>query len=87
MTTALITVSFKLSAADLRRVPDANRSRFFREAVQEKLAAATPDHWQPKTSLGKRLATLRAARVAMGGGNLSPGEVAAELQERRGGLA
>ena len=87
MTNELVTVSFKLPADDLRRVPSLNRSQYFREAVQEKLAGIPVENWRPKSALGKRLAVLRAARVAAGGGNLTPAALAAELRERRGGLA
>jgi hypothetical protein len=88
MTNALTTVSFKLPKSDLRRIPSRNRSRFIREAVQEKLSKQEKaNRWKPKTVWGKKLAALRAAHVASGAKLLTPEEILEEIRERRGGLA
>lgn len=84
--TATQTVSFKLPVADLRRIPERNRSAFFRAAVQEKLASKETV-WRPRTAFGKKLAALRARHEASGAKLLTPEEVAAEVRARRGSLA
>lgn len=86
MTEALQTVSFKLPAEDLRRIPARNRSAFFREAVREKLAHREIE-WKPKTALGKKLAALRQAHLNSGTDLLDAEGIAAEIRVRRGGLA
>jgi Arc/MetJ-type ribon-helix-helix transcriptional regulator len=86
MTDALATVSFKLPKHDLRRIPARNRSRFIREAVQEKLSKQEPD-WKPKTAWAKKLVAMRAAHVASGARLLTPEEIMEEIRKRRGGLA
>ena len=86
MTNALATVSFKLAKSDLRRIPSRNRSRFIREAVQEKLSKQETG-WKPKTAWGRKLAAMRRAHIATGAKLLTVGEISDEIRERRGGLA
>jgi len=86
MTNMLTTISFKLPKRDLRRIPSRNRSRFIREAVQEKLSKQEAG-WKPKTAWGKKLAALRAAHVTSGAKLLTTEEILEEVRERRGGLA
>jgi Arc/MetJ-type ribon-helix-helix transcriptional regulator len=81
------TISVKLPASDIRRIPRRNRSAFVREAVREKLTQGEPPPWQPKTALGRKLNALRTAHVASGAKLLTADEVAEEIRQRRGGLA
>lgn len=88
MATELITVSFKLPASDLRRIPARNRSRFYREAIHNELERmAGKAQWTPKTAAGRRMLELRNRYVARGGELLAADGIAAELRQRRGGLA
>ena len=88
MTEELVTVSFKLPASDLRRIPVRNRSRFYREAVHIALAAkAKAPPWVPTTPAAKRMAELRAKYVAGGGELLDAEGITTEMRARRGGLA
>jgi Arc/MetJ-type ribon-helix-helix transcriptional regulator len=83
----MTTISFKLPASDLRRIPAKNRSEFLRSAVREKLERQKRTEWKPKTAWGKKLAALRARHVASGAKLLTPEEILEEIRERRGGLA
>lgn len=88
MTEELVAVSFKLPASDFRRIPARNRSQFYRTAIRNELERkAGTAKWAPKTAAGKRMAALRARYVASGGELLTPDGIAAELRQRRGGLA
>ena len=84
MPTELKAVTVKLPEDDLRRIPVENRSEFVREAVAEKLARLEAPPWKPKTALGRRLVELRGRFT---GERLDAAGIAAELRERRGGLA
>jgi hypothetical protein len=87
MTTRTQPVTVKLPVADLRRIPSRNRSAFIREAVREKLAHAEKDGWKPRTELGRKLWALRQRHVDSGAPLLDAEGIAAEIRERRGGLA
>ena len=87
MTETLQPISCKLPVSDLRRIPSRNISRFVREAVHEKLERQAAHDWKPKTNAGKKMAALRARYVAGGGELLDAEGIAAEIRERRGGLA
>lgn len=88
MTEELVTVSFKLPVSDLRRVPQRNRSGFYRKAIHDALESkASKPEWTPKTAAGKRMLELRKRYIARGGELLSADGIAAELRERRGGRA
>ena len=88
MTKNLATVSFKLPTSDLQRIPARNRSEFYREAIREKLERqSAKSNWKPKTAAAKKMAALRARYIANGGELLDTDGIAAEIRERRGGLA
>lgn len=81
--TKLKTISVKLPAGDVGRIPSRNRSAFIREAVREKLARGrTP--WKPKSAFGRELVALQKR---YSGGLLSPEEINAEIRELRGSMA
>jgi Arc/MetJ-type ribon-helix-helix transcriptional regulator len=84
--TMLRTISVKLPAEDVRRIPARNRSAFIREAVREKLARQEKA-WKPKTRFGRKLVGLREAYIAKGGKLLTAEEIAAEIRENRGAMA
>jgi Arc/MetJ-type ribon-helix-helix transcriptional regulator len=84
--TMLRTISVKLPAQDLRRIPARNRSAFIREAVREKLGREEKV-WNPKTQFGRKLLAMREAYVAKGGKLLTAEEIAAEIRENRGSMA
>jgi len=84
MPSNLKVVTVKLAKSDLYRIPTANRSRFIREAVSEKLARIDGPKWKPTTSLGKKLLQLSDHYQ---GERLDPAQIADELRERRGGIA
>jgi hypothetical protein len=81
--TMLKTVSVKLPAEDIRRIPARNRSAFIREAVREKIARAEKV-WEPKTQFGRELVALQKRYK---GKLLTPEEIAAEIRENRGSMA
>jgi hypothetical protein len=87
MTNTLLTVSFKLPASDLRRIPSRNRSKFFRAAVQEKLSRLANPAFAPKTDTARRMLALRRKFEAEGGELLDAAGIADEMRARRGGLA
>ncbi len=88
MTEELVTVSFKLPVSDLRRIPDENRSRFYRDAVHNELERReAAGNWNPKSPLVRKMSGLRAKYLAAGGETLDPEGIARELRDRRGGLA
>ena len=80
-------VTVKLPMSDLRRIPSRNRSAFIREAVREKLAHSEKAEWKPKTGLGRKLLALRKRHIDSGANLLDAEGIAAEIRERRGGLA
>jgi hypothetical protein len=80
----MATVSFKLSAADLKRIPAKNREAFLRAAVREKLERQGIYRWKPKTVL--KLQALSEKHIT-GAKLLSLEEVREEIRERHGGLA
>jgi hypothetical protein len=85
MTTELQVISVKLPAGDVRKIPG-NRSKFVREAVEEKLARESQTEWRPKTAMGRKLLKLRKRFIAEGGELLDDEGIARELRSRRGGL-
>jgi hypothetical protein len=87
MTSSLKAVSVRLPVSDLRRIPEANLSTFIRDAVHEKLARLQAPEWRPATRAGKRMAELRKRNLARGEELLDEAGIAAELRQRRGGLA
>jgi len=87
MTTTLQAITVKLPLEDVRRIPRRNRSAFVREAVSEKLNREGQKTWQPQTELGRDLWRRRQEFLAGGGQTLDAAGIAAELRERRGGLA
>lgn len=87
MTNTTQPVTVKLPVADLRRIPTRNRSAFIREAVREKLAHTRKEDWKPKTGLGRKLWALRQRHIDRGATLLDAEGIAAEIRERRGGLA
>jgi hypothetical protein len=87
ITTELRVVTVKLPEGDLRRIPVSNRSGFIREAVSEKLARMTSTEWAPRTEAGKRRRLLRQRFIKQGGELLDTEGIAAEVRQRRGGLA
>jgi Arc/MetJ-type ribon-helix-helix transcriptional regulator len=76
----LTTISVKLPAGDVRRIPTRNRSAFIREAVKEKLDRQQKQ-WKPKTAFGKKLMVMSQRYQ---GKPLTVEEVNAELRERSG---
>ena len=80
-------VTVKLPVADLRRIPRRNRSAFIREAVREKLAHDEIKDWKPKTEFGRKLLALRQRNIGSGATLLDAEGIAAEIRERREGLA
>src|ERR1035441_10176135 len=87
MTSTLQAVTVKIPLSDLRRIPEPNRSEFIRSAVSEKLARQPGCEWKPKTATGRRLLALREKFIRSGGELLDSEGIAAELKQRRGGLA
>jgi hypothetical protein len=81
------TVSVAMPVQDWLRIPAENRSEFIRDAIGEKLARMEKAPWRPKTSVGRKLIQLRQQFIANGGELLDSHGLAAELRERRGGLA
>jgi hypothetical protein len=81
--TTLKTVSVKLPAEDIRRIPARNRSAFIRDAVREKIARSEKV-WEPKTEFGRELVALQKRYK---GKLLTPEEIAAEIRENRGSMA
>jgi Arc/MetJ-type ribon-helix-helix transcriptional regulator len=81
--TLLKTISVKLPAEDVRRIPSSNRSAFIRDAVREKLARQEKI-WKPKTKFGRELAALQKGYK---GKLLTREEIAAEIRENRGAMA
>lgn len=86
MTKDLQVISVKLPLSDVRRIRG-NRSEFVRKAVTEKLAREAAPPWEPKTATGRKLLRLRKQFLAEGGELLDNEGIAAELRERRGGIA
>jgi metal-responsive CopG/Arc/MetJ family transcriptional regulator len=84
--TMLRTISVKLPADDVRRIPARNRSAFIREAVREKLGREEKV-WKPKTKFGRKLVAMREEYIAKGGKLVTAEEIAAEIRENRGGMA
>ncbi len=81
--TMLRTISVKLPADDVRRIPARNRSAFIRDAVREKLAREGKT-WKPKTQFGRELVAMQKRYK---GKLLTPEEIAAEVRENRGSMA
>ena len=78
MTSTLQAVTVKIPLADLRRIPEANRSEFIRSAVSEKLAREPASEWKPKTATGRKLLALRAKFIRSGGELLDSDGIADE---------
>lgn len=87
MTATLKLVSVKLPVSDLRRIPEANRSEFIRSAVAEKLNRMESPPLVPKSAAGRRMLALRCSFVKRGGRLLDAEGIAAEIRQRRGGVA
>ena len=87
MTATLRLVSVKLPVSDLRRIPEENRSEFIRSAVAEKLNRMESPPLAPKSAAGRRMLALRCKFVKRGGRLLDAEGIAAEIRQRRGGLA
>ena len=87
-TPSSVTVSVKIPAVVLERIPPAGhgRSRFILAAIEEKLARKKPTAWKPTTARGRRLAALLEKGKRERGRDLTIQEFEAELRERRGGL-
>ncbi len=80
-------LSVKFPARIVERLPKEDRSRFIRDAVEEKLEREKTTGWKPQTATGRKLAALRAEMLARGGDTLDAEGIARELRERRGGVA
>ncbi len=78
------TISIKFPAKDLSKIPDKNISRFFREAVYEKIDRVKKTDCRPKTAFGKKLLKIRADYIKSGGKLLSAEEINREVRERSG---
>ena len=87
MTRTLQAVTVKIPLSDLRRIPEANRSKFIRSAISEKLARQPVPEWRPKTATGRKFLALREKFIRSGGELLDSEGIADELKQRRGGLA
>ncbi|MBM3879767.1 MAG: hypothetical protein FJ387_08615 [Verrucomicrobia bacterium] len=89
MTQTATTVSVKIPARILARIPKAGngRSRFIVQALEEKLAGQKAPEWKPSTQRGRRLAALlkrgESERLPL----LDDGDFERELRARRGRFA
>lgn len=83
MTTA---ITIKLSADILERIPSASngRSRFIRDAVEEKLSRKQPADWKPASRRGRKMAALLAKGDAERHSLLNESQFENELAKRRG---
>jgi len=79
----MTTVSFKLPAADLKRIPAKNRDKFLRAAVREKLERQE-GRWKPKTAFGRKLLALSNKYK---GKRLDAAAITDEIRQRRGGFS
>jgi len=82
------TVSFKLSAAELKRISAKNRSEFLRAAVHEKLERRQGiSRRKPRPVSGKSLLWLGERQATSGARLLLLEDIREEIRERHGGLA
>jgi hypothetical protein len=88
MTKASVTVSVKIPARILERIPSAGqgRSGFIVRAIEEKLARKESPPWKPATKRGRRLAALLARGQRERGPDLTLEELETEIRARRGGV-
>lgn len=88
MTKPSVTVSVKIPARTLERMPapGQGRSGFIVQAIEEKLARNEIKPWQPTTPRGRKLAALLEKGRRERGPDLTLAELEAELRVRRGGL-
>lgn len=81
------TISIKFPMQDLRKIPDENVSRFFRDAAYEKIARMQKPTVKHKSPLAKKLLAARQKFIDSGGELLDAEGIARERRERRGGVA
>ena len=88
MTKASVTVSVKIPARILERIPSPGqgRSGFIVRAIEEKLTRKESAPWKPSTARGRRLAALLAKGKRERGPDLTLEELEAEIRARRGGV-
>lgn len=88
MTKASVTVSVKIPARILERIPSPGqgRSGFIVRAIEEKLARKETPSWKPATARGRKLAALLAKGKRERGPDLTLEELEAEIRSRRGGV-
>ena len=86
MTNSTTTVSVKIPARILERIPAPGhgRSRFIVQALEKEIARQRPAEWKPTTVRGRRLAKLLEAGKAERYPLLNEAEFERELKERRG---
>ena len=86
MTNAATTVSVKIPARILERIPAPGhgRSRFIVRALEKEIERQRPTEWNPTTKRGRMFAKLLEAGKAERGPLISEAELAQEIRERRG---
>jgi len=86
MTNSATTVSVKIPARILERIPAPGngRSRFVVEALEEKLSRQPSAAWTPRTALGRKYAALLHKGRMERGPAMSEAAWERELAERRG---
>jgi hypothetical protein len=86
MTNGSITVSVKIPARILERIPSPGngRSRFIVRAIEKEIERQRPAEWKPTTKRGRMFAKILKAGEKERGPFISLDELEREIKERRG---